>query len=501
MKINKFLLGVIAVSFCLTGCQTEKTITRNDRIAFSLPNSHNQYYVFNVEGKKLNKEGFDNDIKFKNGYGIIEKSNKQGIINVDGDITVKVGKYRDLKSVGYLFSGINKKGHRELINGNGDKISDLKHDKLHSVEGVDVIVLETKDKYEILDAAGKSLVDFDKVKNQKLRLNADSINNLLVVQYNDKEYLIDGNKNELIVDFESNKLFKIIGIDKNKILLGYIPKDAKMKGADFKLINDGKIAFESNNKYSSMYLKDGQIIAEKKQILTNDLLDDKGKAVLAITHRNCINDHTYVEQNKNDLDKLDFYKDNKKIRTVDGLTINEYDPIAKEGCYLLKTIDSAKLGIEGDQYYFYNADGKKINKKPFIQAQPFNDTKLAIVSTDGKQSYLIDKRGKKVSKLYDNITYIGDKMYSAKEGNQLTVLDDRGNKIIDGEYDQAIVAAVDGNSYLLLQNNELARVYSCKEKKIILKNEGMVYIRNGYIEINKDNTIMYFTLKGERINN
>lgn len=501
MKINKLLLSAIAVTFCLTGCQDKNSVAKNDQIAFSLPNSHDQYHVFNMEGKRLNKEGFDNDVKFKNGYGIIEKNGKQGIIDVDGKISVKLGKYHDIKSVGYLFSGVNSKGHRELINGDGDKISDLKHDKLHSVDGVDVIVLETKDKYEVLDAAGKSLVDFDKENKSKLRLNADSINNLLAVQYNDKEYLIDGNKSELVIDFDSNKLFKIIGIDKNKILLGYIPKDAKVKGADFKLINDGKMAFESDDKYSSMYLKDGQIIAEKKQILTNDLLNDEGKAVLAITHRNYINDHTYVEQNKIDLDKLDFYKDGKKIKTVDGLTINEYDPIAKEGCYLLKTIDSAKLGIVGNQYYFYNADGKKINKDPLIQAQPFNDTKLAIVSENGKESYLINKKGKKVSGFYDNITYIGNKMYSARKDNQLTVLDDKGHKVVDGEYNQAVVAMVDGNCYLLLQNDSLARVYSCKEKKIILKNEGMVYIRNGYIEINKDNMTMYFTLDGERINN
>ena len=110
-------------------------------------------------------------------------------------------------------------------------------------------------------------------------------------------------------------------------------------------------------------------------------------------------------------------------------------------------------------YMYYGYDGKPAFKTQFTSAEIFDQNGLAVVSKKDDKYYLINQKGKKVSKTYSRISYIGEKYYAGFiSDSKYEIIDTEGKKVIDDNFMDCLLYTSNPNSINQSIQEELIKI-------------------------------------------
>ena len=438
-----FLIVLIKGSFNKKDVESEPFTIRKD----------NYYAVFNSKGKKLTDFEFLEVSSFYNNSAIVvNKKNQYGIINDKGNMVVKFGKYNLITKEGTLYKAVGK-NKVNLVNSDGKVICNLKG---KSINNYDKILVVRSDKATIfLDSKGKKILKFKDNNNYQLRCSKD---NLCTLYYNNVSYVINNDSGKVINKIKSKSSYCISDVNKsddNKYILSlcsgankyeyyykkkrqFVKKTSDCDNVSFS--NNGLICIKNAKKY---------------------LLDDNGKLGVEVFfdyNTLYIDYYSYIRQNGA---KVDFYVNNKLKKTVNKVKIASIASI-DDKIYLLKDMSGTTV-----KYVYYNYNGKKIIPDEYLQATLFDSNGLARVSTNNKNYYLINTKGKKVSEKY---------------------------KVINSSY---FTFSSLNNGYVVM--NDKTSYYLDKSGKEILPTSGNIKVYDSYFTVVENNVTKYYSFNGNLI--
>ncbi len=507
--MKKFIYGVLSLLMVmsLVACGSSKNNdTVKDSNAFFLKQSDGMYALYNTSGKKVSKKTYKSAGDIIMGSTMVSDQGKNyGIVDSDGKVLVKLGKYIDISRIGALYKATDADENTYLLNALGKKIIKLT-DKIsvNNPDDTTLVVYKDQKAIKLLNELGESISTYKIKKNvNDIVVKADGANQLIMAFYNKKETIFKMKNNSQVTTFKADKPYYITAVnaDAEQIILsdnenGSVenPKDK----ISFKFIEKGDVAFSTGNKYKSLKFDGGNIVAED-ELLVNILLDTDGKALLDTSQKEYFDEDTYVTYSKKDATTVEFIDDGNMVKKLDCLGIPASVSTATDGIFILNSIDSAKCGTKAGVSYFYTKDGKKLSDKAFKKINYFDSNKLAIVSEDGSNYYLINQKGKIISAEFTSITKISDDYYVGKEGNILSAFDKSGKVFMTGEYSFIAYVEANGQSYLYAgKSNGAADLYSAKASKIIVTNKKDIKVTSRYI-MAEGTPNRYFTLNGEEI--
>ena len=335
-------------------------------------------------------------------------------------------------------------------------------------------------KYLVLYDTGKVLVE-----GKSEILNANIIKDeYMAVAYEDNIKIYNQENLNHEVKVKTGGKFQLMSQSEDNGYLFYDREGQKALFCDEK----GKIVFDVNIELDDLYFdQDGNITGVKNQ--TTYLFDKKGVATAINSYYNDL--ENYVIKNREMIYGPHKFVYNGKETNVSGIQL---DPMAS---YISSKIFPVYVRSKGYMYYGY--DGKPAFKTQFTSAEIFDQNGLAVVSKKDDKYYLINQKGKKVSKTYSRISYIGEKYYAGFiSDSKYEIIDTEGKKVIDDNFmDDGIVFTYNDNVYGIFNKSGSSYVYDMNELEVIFFVEDTLeFVDNGYFTSESGN---YYTLDGEEI--
>lgn len=506
--MKKLVCGFLCLLMCfsLVGCSGGKSSSSGEETsknnASFVKNADGNYALYTDSGKKITEFIFKTVSTMMSGSAIVTNSDGQYmIISSDGTILVKYGKYKMIERLGSLYKVTTNSDKKYLLNANGTQITEIKDsDKTYSLENIGYAWIKSNDgTLTTYNALGKKLTTLKgtkKTDDPKISLSAD--NRFVAIYYNNKEIILDSKDDSKYLSF--NTLYEYAMYVQLKANSGTMILKAKIDDNTtyYKYVKSGKISFTKKDS-SNVFFDNGNIICENAKTAVNIIVNDEGKKLLETDRKTYENSNSYIENDETKTDVVNFYKDGKKVKSVESMQIYTNQYAIKKGIYILESVDSVKYGTKAGELYYYTDTGKKLINKSFKMAGFFDNNGIAEVSEDNANYYLINTNGKKISKTYSRIAALGDKYYVGYSGDIVDIFDNKGNIITNGNYSLVVYTESEGNKYLQFQTNDSTNdVYSFATKHIIVSSKSAINVSDHFIIVDAEST-QYYTLSGKQI--
>lgn len=471
--------------------------------SFFLQDKNSKYALFNSSGKKLTDFIYTDASEFINNSSIVKINDKYGLINSNGETTIKIGKYNYLYSNAGLYKAVDKKYRDYLVDRNGKILYDLKEVEITTFSGVDTYMLvKTKSETLLLNYEGEKLLTIKNIiDEEEPKISGEE--NIILVFYNNKNYVLNFVNNEKISTFNSNKQYCIskISDDKKIILLRSCNSNLENEEEiEYKVIINSKIK-NINSKCKYVYISNNKLICSEGYGKNEYLLDSNLKIGSMISEAAYISNGNYTKMENGSYKGVSFYKNNKLLKKVYCKKMESVGEV--HGLYILNTNFYSKYSMpcnyEFGIYEFYDINGNRVFNKYFKQVTNFDDKNLARVSDDGINYYLINMKGKKVSSNYSEIDMSDKEYYTVINAKGLRgILDGNGEEIIKCKYSDVEIKELGDNDFAVLTTSDLKYiVYNLKSKKEILITLESPELQDNYIEVEKENKTQYYTYNGK----
>lgn len=470
--MKRMVIGVLAL-LLLTGCSNNGS----DQTLF-VANKKDQYGLVDIDGNKKTKFVYDRyEPVLKDGY-IVVKDDKYGYLSYEGKEIIKLGKYQKLESISNMIVAYDKDDNISILNSLGEEL--YKNDKKTEIILSGLPIIHQEKKYLVLYDTGKVLVEG---KNEVLNANIIKDGYMAVAYKNNIKIYNQENLNREVKVKKGGK-FQLMSQSKDS---GYLFYDREGQEALF-CDKKGKIIFDVKIDLDDLYFDQADNITGVKN-QTTYLFDKKGTATAINSYYNDL--ENYVIKNKEMIYGPHKFVYNGKETNVSGIQL---DPMAS---YISSKIFPVYVRSKGYMYYRY--DGKPAFKTLFTSAEIFDQNGLAVVSKKDDKYYLINQKGKKISKTYARISYIGEKYYAGFiSDSKYEIIDIEGKKVIDDNFmDDGIVFTYNDDVYGIFNKSGSSYVYDMNELEVIFYVEDTLeFVDNGYFTSEKGN---YYTLDGEEI--
>ena len=151
-------------------------------------------------------------------------------------------------------------------------------------------------------------------------------------------------------------------------------------------------------------------------------------------------------------------------------------------------------------YEYYNKDAKKAISENFKYASSFDKNGVAKVSNDGTNYYLINKKGKKISKEYTSISSYVDYYQVTNKDGEKGVINKKGEVIIDLKYSSINIKEVRDTFYAITTSSKgKYALYNLDSKKLVKESKNQITISDHYIKVTGDSKTSYYTYKDKLI--
>lgn len=470
-KILIISIVIIILMLILSFFHLKKDINNLD--VFFFKNDDEKYYLFDTAGNRLTNDTYDKVLDYIVASTLVYKDDEVSIIDKHGKVLKDEDDYSEILRYASFYKA-TKGDKTYLLDNNGDVIKDITDDEVISFKGANkYLIIDSKDTYEIVLYNGKSIYKF--AKKDDILPTVNQLDNLSSVFYDDKTIIFDSDTGKVINTIEDNIHYCINSKNNDVIVLNTCSNTYQEK-LRYKVIIDDKVKNIDSN-CSLISLSGNNILCEnnnKKYLLDEDLknrLDVSGMI-------NYIDYDNYIKEDNN---RVEFFKNGKSVKTIDNVTLMNLG-YQSDDYYILKA---------DDYYYYYDISGKLMFDGKYNDANIFDNNSLALVS-NGTLEFLIDKKGNRVTEEVTSIISYSDFYIISNERSGL--LDSRGKKILDMEYDSIDLLDDNNHNYALLKRGQESIIYDIDNKKIIGTYDNIETFTNYYRAGNK-----YYTYNGKLI--
>ena len=443
------IVGIVLVPNLSNKGSKVHNLTNEKSNVIIVNNKDNKNALFNVDGKQLT-EFYDEITEFRNDIAIVKNNNEYAVINSKGKFIINFKEYSYITFAGFIIRAKDEEYNYNLIDNNGKKIKVITDGEILDYWGYDKLIIIENDKdYEILNPYTGSLIKkITKADVDDLKVY-DGEYDLTYVYYNNKTYIINYKTGKIINELTGEKQINSINSINNTQYVILEKSDNT-----FEYYNNDKQVF-ATKECTNLFFDDNNNLICAVDYDKRYLMDNNGKKTIEI-YKSSI---AYLDSENyaiNENNSTIFYVDGKKIKEIKD-TIDVYTISRSNKIYELKTKTDSDY-----KYQFYNFKGELISDQYFTNALGYDETNLAIVSSNKKDFYLIDIKGNKVSKDYDSIRF-DNPLYVAQKNNIYYILDTKGKEIMQKEGTTNDFKIYD-NFFTISENKKLA-YYTLKGKE------------------------------------
>lgn len=464
---------------------------RESSTFFIKDNSKNLYALYNSTGKKLTDYTYKNEnVDFYNHAMLVENENgNYGVINDSGKIIVKFGEYDKLTQVGSLY--LAEKGNdKYIINSKGKKVKKFNQEVTYNYFSTfnEFVILKDEKKYYIIDFEGDIIYFFDKEKNDEFPTSSYK-NGILSIFYNSENYIIDIGTNKMILKISNDEQLCVNSTDEkgtsfvlNTCSNIYQSKDKKR----YIVVNKNKITYDiDNNDECDSISYVGKALRCNKDNKSY-FIDINGKKNYDDVDVNMSAYATNKDFAVNNDKKVDFYKNGKKVNSVDGSLENI--GIRKQKKYSILTNDGYKL---------YDQNGKQIGKNTYKRLYTNYDEHYYGKIDNNKFVFILDNG--KESQEYYKISNGVDKYYKVKlSEDTYAVVDSSTGKIIVDESKGDYKISKKGKKFIASTTyDEENIVYNLETGKQIIKTKDEISLLAYYFKVLTESKVQYYTYDGK----
>lgn len=465
--------------------------------SFFLQNSDGKYALFNEDGKNITDFIFTSVGVFYNGTAKVEKGELSGIINAKGKMTVNFGNYKYiLPRYGlYEASGENL-NENYLINGNGDKLYDLKNISLFTYHNgyYHVVNNKVKNNYDLINYDGKKMLSIAINSNvDEPVLGSSNDGSYVSMFYNGKTYVFNVNTTKEIVTFNSEIPYCITNVtdDGKKLILSTCNSNSnpnsKKNKLLYKVVENGKVIDIDDDCYN-LHLVNNRLVCSTDN--GRYLLDKNYKKILEVDSVSYIDEFNYAKNNEID-NSVDVYKNGKIVKNIPCKNLNQTG-YTENGIYILKNLSGQGCSDNITGSEVYNSDGKKVGGN-YELAISYSD--IIRVSDNGYEFYLINNNGNQLSKIYDKIgspDVISKNYFFVSNDFKQGIIDLNGKEVIPCIYDEIMSEKIQNKEYLILKTSDSKYiVYDLDNNKKILESDIKPSLLKNYILIGKNEYYSY----------
>lgn len=492
-KISLFILATIMLLGCSHGGITSTfMITRDNQL----------YALYNQDGKKLTEYQYKTFKEIDGvGYIVTNDKDEKGFINLNGKQTIPFGTYETLEPVAQMIYATKKLEKEEakklpqtdifnnnlfVLNGDGDVLHTASQQKQIKKSQLPIII--ENGKYTVLYKDGKTLIE-----SPEEVVSASQYKNGVCSLVNFKDhsdlydFFNDEEKGEIIKIKETGN-FKILGVDEtlNKSCILY-DKDIRSLiciDRENKKVYQNTIAVDQAeyDDLNNIVLKQGQKV----------FVYEIGKKPILMT--------SYYQNANNYLVRSDVVYGPHQVY-LDGKTTGDIEncQLYPAPYHISGTVFPVYVKKKG--FVFYGFDNKQVFKDVYLDAEPFDLNKRAIVEVEKGYSLIDDSGSAVTSKTYAQIKYIGSSYYAVyNENGKFGVIDTSGSEVLPVEYTtlpETAFVNYNGEEYLLLGKNGRSYIYDTKhDMEEVFSIEGtLVFEEKGYFSMGN----VYYTFDGEVI--
>lgn len=499
VKKNKIILlaiiGVIVLIFIIMGLislfnpkeknEYKEQITYAE--VFFLENKDNKYALFTDSGKQLTEFIYEDVGEFINGCALVENDkNEKGVINTKGKMTIPFGKYKYLYDEAGLYKATDEEYNEYLLSNTGKVLYDMEDASISTFIGVDsFLIVKTDEEYIVFSYNGKKIHLFKAVEDAK----SPSVNEedgYASVFYNDTTIILESNTGKLVSKISGDVHYCVNNVsedEKTITLNSCVSWFESQETTTYKVIRNGKVV-DYDSSCEKVYLADDYLICKTNE--TEYFLDKNMKKGLEYKKYGYayLSDKDHATSGAG----IEFFKNGQSVKAVDGVSLSEKG-IMKGNYYIVYN--------PTDKYSFYNVDGTKAIEENFQRVNDFDKNGLAKVSKDGEKYYLINAKGKSISKEYKTINNY-DKYYVVKNDELEGLIDKAGKEIISLDYSDVEVRIVRGEPFAIAKkDNGTREVYDLTKKKLIATFDKDITLNDHYIKHNNERA-EYYTYSGKK---
>lgn len=514
-KLAIFMLAAIL----LCGCTHEKKTS-----TFMLTRDNTLYALYNQDGKKLTEYQYKTFEEVKDsGYLVTNEKDQKGFISLKGEEIIAPGTYETLEAVDQMLYATKKVENKEpkkddkkeekKDNKTEEKKDDQKKEKKVATDGIiktnlyvlnnDGEVLYSADEktgiiksglpiivkdgeYIVLSHNGEELYRGKETVQYASQYENSTSVVIGFVDHSQFYYFNEDKEKNIKISMKEKGHFKILAQDVN----GCILNDETLKSMIYVDYKDKKYYQNTILVNEASFDQSGNIILKSND---KTFVYPIGKAPVLMTSY-YLSSYTYVSRSNDIYGPHLVFKDGKNTGELSN-------------CQLFPTAvhvysDIFPVYQRNKGYEYYNFDNKKVINKTYLDAEPFDQNRRAIVKIDDKGYSLIDEKGELLTKeKYYQIKYIGSSYYAVyNETGLFGVLDLDGNEVFPMEYTslpETPLVEYNEKTYLTLNKNGRSFVYDVKnDMKEVFAHEGnVVFNEKGYFSVDNQ----YFTFEGEEI--
>lgn len=494
--MKKLALLVLAVMM-LVGCSHEqKTST------FMITRDNTLYALYNQDGEKLTDYSYKTFEEVpQSGYIVTNDKDQKGFISLEGEEIIPFGTYETLEAVDQMLYATKKVENKEnenkteqttgiiktnlfVLNDEG-KVLYSADEKIGIIKSGLPIIQQDKN-YIVLYHNGKELYNQD--QEVKYAYQYDN-STTVVIGFKDYEkfyYFSDEKEKDIELDIKEVGTYRIIAQN----VEGAILNDEAGKSMIY-------VSFEKNKYYqNTIAIKEATFDQSGNIILKADqkvFVYPIGKAPVLMTSY-YLSSYTYVSRSVDIYGPHLVFKDGKSTGEISNCQLYP------QAMHVYSEIFPVYQRNEG--YHYYNFDNKKVIDETYLEAEPFDENKRAIVKIKDDGYSIIDETGHVLTKeIYYQIKYIGSSYYAVyNEVGMFGILDKDGEEIFPMEYTvlpEVPLVQYNERTYLTLNKNGRSYVYDIEDDmKEIFSQEGNVILNEkGYFRVDNQ----YFTFDGEEM--
>ena len=489
------LLVIILIikPFFLGNKSNDKTVynpdfnLRESATFFIKDNEKELYALYNSDGKKLTDFDYKNsNTEFYNHAMLVENTDgKYGVINDSGKIIIKFGEYDNITRVSSLFLA-EKGDKRFIINNKGKVVKKFDHEVVYNYFSTfnEFTIIRDDNKYYVIDFEGDIVYTFNKENNDTFP-TASYKEGILSVFYNNENYIINIKTNKMLLKVSEEQQLCVSSTDEkgNSFVLNtcssLYSSGTKKR---YIVVNKNKITYDIDNTDEC----DSVSYVGKVLRCTKDnksfFIYVKGKKVYDDVD---VNEAAYVTNKDfavNNEKKVDFYKNGKKVNSVDGSLSNI--GVRKEKKYVL---------IVNDGYQLYNENGKQIGDNTYKKILTNYDEHYYGKIDINKYVFILDN-GKESQEFY-KISNGVDKYYKVKlNEDTYAVADSSTGKVIVDESKGNFKIAKKGKKFIATTNyDDETIVYNLETGKKLISTKDEVTLATYYFKVLSDNKVQYYT--------
>lgn len=456
--------------------------------SFFIRNSKGKYALYNKKGKALTKFIYTDASDFVDGAALITLDEEgYSVINEKGKQIIALDKYSYIRDYKGLYKA-RKDGGYDLLSSNGKVVlsaSDLDVDSYGY--NYPFALVEADNKYAVVAYDGKMYTSFDK-KDDDTDPSVDYEDLFASIFYENKNIILNLKTKKIIATINSNEQLCISGNTEDGKIVGLNTCSSSTEDDKHYLINNKNI-IDLSKKCNSFSFAENDVICiadDEKYLL--DVSNKKAEKSISIdAYTAYVDKKTYAKSDRNKR-TVDFYVNGKKKASLKDAVLNSTGKL-----------DAPIYSVRKDfKYEYYDKNGEKLFDKAFVLANRFNENELAVVSENATDKFLINKKGEKVSNVYEYI-YARDDVYEIRDNNLHGVLNSKGEEIIKPIYKRVSIYEINNELYAVLTTDENKYEFvELKKGKKLISTDKALLINEHYVKTS-DVKATYYLLNGEKI--